>query len=300
MENKELVVAKGGHKFYILLSAVVFAAIIFLGWVSSTAKSEEDLGGWFLIVLPTAFQWTIAFVGIGLLIKVLATKVSERSRKHSALTAALSTLAITIVMGISLIPGLLAPELSYLVLMYLSTLFISLSVGAITLLAYLVGVPQPNFWKTNLLPAILTYSGSILLLPFLIGGLNYAFAKTNLCGLVVGDFYRSNCYYANALRTSDPMLCAQLKDERASMCWIGVAIRENDRSLCESEILSNLPSIFPNQKTDCLESFKSVADAGITKDEIIKAERDDALLRRSQRSFLQRIGDFLNGKYLGY
>lgn len=268
-----------------------------LGTLGGREKWLLDIG------LPTAFRDYLVFGGLALVLKKLVSKIFTFSPKFSPW---LTVLAVVFIVTLSFFTSststfhfdfnfFFEENFDWLKIFYFSLFFVTLFVLLISLTSKLLKIPQPNFWKNDVGPAIITYSIFIFLIPFLLASFNFLMMKNFSCQKMIGLVPQENCLYRKALKTNDESLCYQLKRKKVA-CLVEF-IEESDPQLCfnlfSSELAQDLCFYQLAVKFQEKEYCEKIRDAEF----FSRCQSLRALGESKEKGFLKIIHNFLLANY---
>ncbi|KKS81509.1 MAG: hypothetical protein UV58_C0020G0001 [Candidatus Wolfebacteria bacterium GW2011_GWC1_43_10] len=230
------VLEKGYHGFYKTVWLILLLLLIFVGWTFTHGTGEQNLGAWIIITIIPIIGYLIVFVGAGLTIRLVLDKIFKNKLNRPVLATVLIAALVTATASYFFIVKLIVPLNSESMLFYYIDLtIIGLPAILISLLALVLKINEPSFWRLYLKPAIITSFLAMLILPLAVEGLNYLFTKTLTCNLVTGKAPQISCYRAEAIETGNYRLCLEKKLDAMfeGDCVAAIAVYKKNPSLCE-------------------------------------------------------------------
>ncbi|MBU4348467.1 hypothetical protein KJ671_03160 [Patescibacteria group bacterium] len=226
--------------FWLLLTSILILTGIFLCWTLTIGKGEQNLGAWLILALPYSFLIVGLSVFLGLTFKFIFNRILNRKNKHPILIICVST-AVTTLSITYFIMSSIFDDSSVFLIVFGRFILIGACAFLIMFLSYLFKIDQPNIWKLNLGPAILTCCSMVILSFFIILGLNCIAKKLFWCDLIRNSHENRICYREKAIRIGDINLCINkdLDIFTKNDCLIGIAIEKKDVSICELSVIKN-------------------------------------------------------------
>ena len=183
MEEQNLANTEKSRERYwkFVLSFWILVSLVFLGWTLTLGEGESNIGMWLILTFPAALFAFLIYCGTALLLKFIFYKIFNKNRRSPILVTVISVVVvfllinlvpISYISNIGTIPlfnmsiNLNNINLEEVLLSYGGFLLVSAIVILVSFTSYLLKITPPEFWKFNLLPAVLTFTVLIFLFPF--------------------------------------------------------------------------------------------------------------------------------------
>lgn len=298
-------------KWYIVLIFWALVISIFVYWLGF-GRNGEGAGGWlFAGFLSLSVPLTLLILMASLL-KYAGGKLLAWDKKHYSI-ASISIIIVLIAFRILSIWDILSfigsafDDFGIFVITYPWLFLPAVFAGIMSLSARILNISQPIFWRLSLAPTAIITSILLALLPFGVLGGNFIMDRFAACRFIYGYNHQSNCSLRVALRTGNPYICDNFRDQLLkSNCFENIAVARKDIKFCKETIpfqteageLTNDDCIlnvalYNRDQTLC----PNIKDKRLQKKCLHAGKNDGDRQSQEKKSLIEKLQDLMKGYY---